>query len=41
MAEVPRWRLIGDWFDLCRCRVTCGCTFAQPPDEGRCDAILA
>jgi hypothetical protein len=41
MAEVPRWRLIGDWFDLCRCRVPCGCTFAQPPDEGRCDGILA
>ena len=41
MAEVPRWRLVGDWFDLCRCRVPCGCTFAQPPDEGRCEGILA
>src|SRR3989337_527404 len=41
MADVPRWRLTGDWFDLCRCRVPCGCTFAQPPDEGRCDGILA
>jgi hypothetical protein len=41
MAEVPQWRLTGDWFDVCRCRVPCGCTFAQPPDEGQCDGILA
>ena len=39
MAE--SWRLSGDWFDVCRCRVPCGCTFAQAPDEGQCDAILA
>ena len=36
-----RWRLAGDWFDVCRCRVPCGCTFAQAPDEGQCDGILA
>jgi hypothetical protein len=41
MADVPRWRLRGDWFDVCRCRVPCGCTFAQAPDEGQCDGILA
>ncbi|HEX2126287.1 MAG TPA: DUF1326 domain-containing protein [Thermoleophilaceae bacterium] len=41
MAEVPRWRLTADWFDVCRCRVPCGCTFAQAPDEGQCDGILA
>lgn len=41
MPEVPAWRLAGDWFDLCRCRVPCGCTFAQAPDEGQCDGILA
>lgn len=41
MAEVPHWRLTGDWFDVCRCRVPCGCTFAQPPDEEQCDGILA
>jgi hypothetical protein len=39
MAE--EWRLAGDWFDVCRCRVPCGCTFAQAPDEDQCDAILA
>lgn len=41
MAEVPSWRLAGDWFDVCRCRVPCGCTFGQAPDEGQCDGILA
>src|SRR3954467_1345250 len=39
MAE--RWQLKGDWFDVCRCRSPCGCTFAQAPDEGQCDGILA
>ena len=41
MAEATRWRVAGDWFDVCRCRVPCGCTFAQPPDDGQCDGILA
>jgi hypothetical protein len=41
MAEVPSWRVAGDWFDVCRCRVPCGCTFAQAPDEDQCDGILA
>ena len=41
MADVPSWELKGDWFDVCRCRVPCACTFAQAPDEGQCDGILA
>lgn len=41
MAEVSSWRVKGDWFDVCRCRVPCGCTFAQAPDEDQCDGILA
>jgi hypothetical protein len=41
MADIPSWQLKGDWFDVCRCRVPCGCTFAQAPDEGQCDGILA
>ena len=41
MAQVPDWRLAGDWFDVCRCRVPCACTFAQAPDEDQCDGILA
>jgi hypothetical protein len=41
MADIPQWKLSGDWFDVCRCRMPCGCTFAQAPDEGQCDGILA
>jgi hypothetical protein len=41
MAESSSWRVAGDWFDVCRCRVPCGCTFAQAPDEDQCDGILA
>ena len=41
MADAPSWHVKGDWFDVCRCRVPCGCTFAQAPDEGRCDGIPA
>jgi hypothetical protein len=41
MAATEQWRLAGDWFDVCRCRVPCGCTFAQAPDEDQCDGILA
>jgi hypothetical protein len=41
MADVPGWRVAGDWFDLCRCHVPCGCTFAQPPDDDECQGVLA
>jgi hypothetical protein len=41
MTETLSWNLKGDWFDVCRCRVPCGCTFAQPPDEDECNGILA
>jgi hypothetical protein len=41
MADTPSWRLQGDWFDVCRCRMPCFCTFAQAPDDGECDGILA
>jgi hypothetical protein len=40
VAEVPNWRLAGDWFDVCKCAVPCPCTFAQPPTEGDCDGVL-
>jgi len=41
MNDVPHWRLRGDWFDVCNCRIPCPCTFAQPPSEGDCEGILA
>ena len=34
MADVPEWRVTGDWFDVCKCAIPCPCTFAQPPTEG-------
>ena len=39
MAE--QWQLKGDWFDVCKCRIPCPCTFAQAPSEGDCEGILA
>jgi hypothetical protein len=41
MAEVPKWRLRGDWFDVCKCSIPCPCTFAQAPTFGDCDGLLA
>ena len=41
MADVPSWRLVGDWFDVCKCAIPCPCTFAQPPTYGDCEGILA
>src|SRR5438132_13094819 len=41
MPDVPRWRLVGDWFDVCKCTIPCPCTFAQAPSEGDCEGILA
>src|SRR5439155_15802995 len=41
MAEVPQWRIAGDWFDVCKCTIPCPCTFAQAPSEGDCEGILA
>jgi len=41
MADAQQWRLEGDWFDVCKCRIPCPCTFAQAPSEGDCEGILA
>ena len=41
MAEIPRWHLTGDWFDVCKCDIPCPCEFAQPPTSDECDGILA
>ena len=41
MTDAPRWHVVGDWFDTCKCSVPCPCTFAQPPTTGDCDGILA
>jgi hypothetical protein len=41
MADIPKWRVQGDWFDTCNCSIPCPCTFAQPPTSGNCEGILA
>jgi len=41
MADVPRWKLDGDWFDVCKCDIPCPCEFARAPTYGDCEGILA
>jgi hypothetical protein len=41
VADIPKWHLKGDWFDVCRCNIPCPCTFAQPPTDNFCEGILA
>lgn len=41
MADVPRWWMQGDWFDVCSCDLPCPCEFARPPTGGRCEGVLA
>lgn len=30
------WHLVGDWFDICSCKLPCPCSFAQEPTHGDC-----
>ena len=41
MDTIPRWRLVGDWFDTCKCDIPCPCEFAQPPTGNLCEGVLA
>ena len=41
MAEIPKWQVEGDWFDVCKCNVPCPCTFAESPSYGDCEGVLA
>jgi len=40
MADVQKWSIKGQWFDVCRCAIPCPCSWAQPPDDGYCEGIL-
>ena len=40
MADVQKWKMKGQWFDVCRCAIPCPCSWAQPPDDGFCEGIL-
>ena len=35
--SIPNWKIMRDWFDVCKCNVPCPCTFAQTPTYGDCD----
>ena len=35
VADIPRWWMKGDWFDVCSCDIACPCTFGQAPDNGK------
>lgn len=41
MADIPKWSVWGDWFDVCNCLIPCPCTFAQAPSSGDCEGVLA
>jgi hypothetical protein len=41
MADIPQWRLVGDYFDVCSCDIPCPCEFAQPPTNNHCEGVLA
>lgn len=41
METVPKWRLAGDWFDVCSCDIPCPCEFAQAPTNNACQGVLA
>src|SRR5688572_28951692 len=40
MADVEKWSVKGQWFDVCRCAIPCPCSWAQPPDDDFCEGIL-
>jgi len=40
-SNVPKWKVSGDWFDVCNCNIPCPCEFAQAPTFEDCDGILA
>jgi hypothetical protein len=40
MTDVQKWRLKGQWFDVCRCAIPCPCSWAQPPDDDYCEGFL-
>ena len=39
--NIPKWKISGDWFDVCKCNIPCPCIFAQTPSYGDCDGVLA
>ena len=40
-TNIPKWKVSGEFFDVCKCNIPCPCTFAQTPTFGDCDGVLA
>ncbi len=38
--DIPNWRLVGDWWDLCNCAIGCPCNFGSDPTLGYCEGVL-
>ena len=39
--NIPKWKVSGDWFDVCKCNIPCPCIFAQTPTYGDCNGVMA
>jgi hypothetical protein len=39
-TDIPDWRLVGDWWDLCNCAIGCPCNFGSNPTLGYCEGVL-
>ena len=39
-SDIPNWRLMGDWWDLCNCAIGCPCNFGSDPTLGYCEGVL-
>jgi hypothetical protein len=39
--NIPKWKVSGDWFDVCKCNMPCPCVFAQAPTYVDCDGVMA
>ena len=35
-----KWKIAGEYMEMCNCKVTCPCNFLSTPTEGYCNAIL-
>jgi hypothetical protein len=40
-TNIPKWKVSGDFFDVCKCNIPCPCTYAQAPSYGDCDGVMA
>ena len=38
--QATKWRMVGDWWDLCNCAIGCPCNFGSDPTLGYCEGVL-